>query len=164
MAKQFTGDDIALYMLKTAEKVRCVEFKGKDFPTTSVETLRTRLYAHKRGNPEYEILRVAVASTFVTVVNPINDDIKVVVTEKDLRDFLLSRLSVQPTKQPISAAELSCSISSATPQIVSAIKTLIEAGIISTFAISGCNSLTFNSTFPNSGLVVKETERGVALY
>lgn len=164
MARPITANDIALYMLKTAVKARCVELKLDHFPEISLDTLRTRIYVAKRNNPNYEIFRVAMGADFITIVNVGGDDDHVVVTKRDVEESIPVRVAGQATKQPITEAGLSWPISTTTPQIVAAIKTLIEVGVIPTFTITGCNSLIFNKEFPNSGFVIKDSPRGVSLF
>lgn len=164
MARPITANDIALYMLRTAVKARCVEFKADQFPLISLETLRTRLYANKRGNPDYEIFRVATGADFITVVNIAGEELNLVVTERDVRESIPVKVAGQPSKQPITDASLSWPITTTNKEILSAIKVLIEHGVISNFTITGCDALLFNNEFKNSGFVVKDSPRGVSLF
>jgi len=161
MARTITANDIAKYMLKAAMKARCVEFKLDDFQDISLDSLRTRLYANKRGAPEYEIFRVAMGVDYITVVNIEGDEVNLVVTKAEV-EASIERHQVKGTTKTDS--EISCSLTVLNINILGAFKTLVENGIISSFVITGCDSLVFKNEYPNSGFVIKDTANGIRLF
>ena len=174
MLRQLTADEVSLYMLKKALEFQCVEFKLEKISYISLDSLRTRLYQNKRGNSDYDTMRVAVAKYFVTVVNiAIMGESEPFIVEQADVEGTLPLKPVKPAKtsvnspspkQPIGEAELGAQFEKLDMESIRAIRVLIEKGVISSFLVLGCDAMLFNSIYANAGFVVKETQRGVALF